>query len=100
MIYHFQYRGPSGWETLGSGIGTGERAIEQALEEVRGLSGSRLPSGDYRGIAAGDGDSHFIHFELTGAADPGPSSGVGAISTVGPIRPGPTAEEVRRGLVR
>jgi hypothetical protein len=53
VLFHLQFAGPRGWEAFGSGEGSGESAMEKALEDLRALHGGTLPHGTYRLIAAG-----------------------------------------------
>ncbi|OJU85349.1 MAG: hypothetical protein BGO11_17865 [Solirubrobacterales bacterium 70-9] len=63
-LFHFQYLGAAGWECVGAGIGEGREPIAEALEEVRRLSGGRLPAGHYQAIEARAADPRFESFEL------------------------------------
>lgn len=64
MIFHFQFRGITGWEPIGAGAGGGEHPIAAALAEVRGFAGGTLPAGTYQVIEARSSDTRWKTFDL------------------------------------
>lgn len=55
LIYHFEHEVREGeWAAVGAGEGAGEEAPQQALEDLRRLSGGELPAGRYRYLPAFD----------------------------------------------
>ena len=64
MLFHFQFRGPAGWEPIGAGVGDGEDPLAEALDEVRRFAGGTLPAGSYQVIEARSSDTRWQAFEL------------------------------------
>jgi hypothetical protein len=64
VIFHFQFQGEKGWESLGAGEGAVEDPLGGALDDVRRLCGGDLPQGSYRVIDAGASDVIWRSFEL------------------------------------
>jgi hypothetical protein len=64
VIFHFQFAGEKGWESLGAGEGGAEEPLGAALDDVRQLCGGDLPEGSYRFIGAGVSDSRWASFQL------------------------------------
>ena len=64
MIFHFQFRGITGWEPIGAGVGAGEEPIAAALAEVRGFADGTLPAGSYQVIEARSSDTRWKTFDL------------------------------------
>jgi hypothetical protein len=69
MLFHFQLAGPYGWEALGSGVGSGEDALTEALADLEELFGGELPRGEFRCIEIRGRDSRWVTFEV-GAGGP------------------------------
>jgi hypothetical protein len=63
-IFHFQYQGESGWETLGAGEGLGDDPVGGAIDDLRRLSGGTLPAGTYQVIESRSSSSQWQTFEL------------------------------------
>jgi hypothetical protein len=77
VLFHFEYRCEGRWEAIGSGEGEGIRAPLSALADLNGLSGTGLPVGVYRCIAARTGLAYWEHLVIDadgeiGFADDGP----------------------------
>ena len=66
-IFHFQFHGEAGWETLGAGEGLGDDPIGGAIDDLRRLSGGTLPAGTYQMIESRSSASQWQTFEV--AAD-------------------------------
>lgn len=67
MLYHVEFHGEIGWESFGSGEGSGEDAIEMALGDLTAVSGGTLPVGEYRCIASTSGSSRWETIWLAAA---------------------------------
>jgi hypothetical protein len=52
MLFHFQIRGGTGWEALGSGVSDEEGPLPGAIRDLRSLHGGELPEGSYRYVEA------------------------------------------------
>jgi hypothetical protein len=63
MLIHFQFSGEHGWESMGSGVSSGDDLLATAVEDLRSLHGGELPVGSYRYIEAGR-DSQMTAFEI------------------------------------
>jgi hypothetical protein len=63
-IFHFQFQGDAGWETLGAGEGLGDDAMGGAIDDLRRLSGGSLPAGTYQVIESRSAAAHWQTFEL------------------------------------
>jgi hypothetical protein len=63
-IFHFQFQGELGWETLGAGEGLGDNAIGGAIDDLRQLSGGTLPAGSYQVIESRSSVAQWQTFEL------------------------------------
>jgi hypothetical protein len=85
MVFHFQFRGSGGWEPIGAGVGGGDDPIAEALEEIRGFAGGKLPAGTYQVIEPRSSDTRWQTFDLGEdgeiISDPEPQSADGAVCT-------------------
>jgi hypothetical protein len=63
MLFHFQFSGKHGWESMGSGVSSGDDLLATAVEDLRLLHGGKLPAGSYRYIAARRG-AQMSAFEI------------------------------------
>jgi hypothetical protein len=65
MLIHFEIRGETSWESLGSGESTGNvDRLQEAIDDLRSLHGGELPPGDYRWILAYGDDARWQEFDL------------------------------------
>ena len=64
-IFHFQFMGERGWESIGAGDGETGDPLGGALDEVRELSGGKLPPGVYQVIESRSSDTRWQSFELS-----------------------------------
>lgn len=64
-LFHFEYRGTSGWEALGSGRGEDRDPTGSAFEDLRSLHGGEMPDGAYRYIEAMGDAARWQEFELS-----------------------------------
>jgi hypothetical protein len=64
LIFHFEILGATGWESFGSGVGSGERPTETAIADLRSICGGRLPDGSYRFIAASSSESVWHRIDV------------------------------------
>ena len=74
MLFHFEFRGSSGWEPIGAGVGNGDDPIAEALAEVRRFAGGTLPEGRYQVIQARSSVTRWEAFDLSAegeVSDPG-----------------------------
>jgi hypothetical protein len=63
VLVHFQFHGEQGWESMGSGISSGEDLLAGAVDDLRLLHGGALPPGSYRYLEV-RGGSYLGCFEL------------------------------------
>jgi DNA-binding transcriptional ArsR family regulator len=63
-LFHFEYQGETGWESLGSGTGDDRDATGSAFDDLRLLHGGEMPVGAYRYIEAIGEDARWQEFEL------------------------------------
>jgi DNA-binding transcriptional ArsR family regulator len=63
-LFHFEYHGKTGWESLGSGRGEDRDPTGSAFEDLRSLHGGEMPTGSYRSIEAIGNDARWQEFEL------------------------------------
>lgn len=68
MLVHFQFRGEQGWESMGSGVSSGEDLLAGAVDDLRTLHGGTLPAGSYRYLEV-RGGSLLGTFELDGEGE-------------------------------
>jgi hypothetical protein len=65
VLFHFQFDGPSGWEAVGSGEGSGEDdlGLEQAITDLDSLAGGLEP-GVYLAIPARGRSTRWREFRI------------------------------------
>ncbi|MBS1860543.1 MAG: hypothetical protein JSS68_02415 [Actinobacteria bacterium] len=65
MLFHIQYKGPAGWQSIGSGEGEEEGAggLRRAVDDLASLAGGLEP-GMYRAIPAKGGTTRWLTFTI------------------------------------
>lgn len=65
MLFHFQFKGPSGWEAIGSGEGPDDDdpGFDQAIADLEALTGGLQP-GLYRAIPGKGRSTRWREFQI------------------------------------
>jgi hypothetical protein len=65
VLFHFQFKGPAGWEPVGSGEAEREDAVglRRAAVDLSALAGGLEP-GTYRAIAAKGASTRWLSFRI------------------------------------
>lgn len=63
-IFHFQFFGEAGWQSVGAAEGDGSDPVLAAFRELRQLCGGKLPPGCYRVMPLQPADARWETFQV------------------------------------